>query len=341
MTGVVAFTSFTRDDLPRALTLARGLAAHCPDWARVAVLVDQPAPGEDESWREAFDLVLGAEALYGEDWRPFVFAHEAFEARAAAKGRALAKILADGAQKVFFFSPDIAIFHDLSDLEQRLDAASILLTPHQSEPNLSAPAIAENEARTQRYGVYNLGFFGVCNDAAGMAFARWYAGRLEEGCYDDPQAGLYLDQKCADLTPALFDRVDILRDPGCNVACWNLSRRRVEIARDGAIVINGDAPLKFYQFAEVDDPMWIDRAAGRQLAPYELGAYYERACAASGAPAARGWAYARFDGGAPIARAARRLWRRDRELGARFADPFAEGPRSFRAYLQASRPELL
>ena len=341
MTGVVAFTSFIRDDLARALTLARGLAAHCPAWARVAVLVDQPRPGEDESWREAFDLVLDAEALYGDEWRGFVFAHEASEARAAVKGRALAQILANGAQKVFFFSPDIAIFHELSDLERRLDAASILLTPHQSEPNASAQAIADNEAKTQRYGIYNLGFLGVCNDVAGAAFARWYSGRLDEGCYDDAPAGLYLDQKCADLAPALFDRVEILRDPGCNVACWNLSRRRVEIARDGAILVNGEAPLKFYQFAEVEDPLWLDRSAGRRLAPYELETYYARACAAAGAPATRGWAFARFDGGAPIARAARRLWRRDRDLAARFADPFVEGPRSYRAYLQANRPELL
>ena len=341
MAGVVAFTSFTREDLPGALILARGLAAHCPDWARAAVLVDPPAPEADESWRAAFDVVLDAQALYGDDWRRFLFGHEAVEARAAVKGRALQKIFADGADKALFFSPDIAIFHELSDLERRLDAASILLTPHQSEPNDSARAIADNEAKTQRYGVYNLGFLGVRNDAAGAAFARWYAARLDEGCYDDSERGLYLDQRYADLAPALFDRVEILRDPGCNVAGWNLSRRAVEIARDGRILVNGETPLKFYQFAESDDPFLMDRYAGSRLAPYELQAHYRRALAASGAAPTRGWAYGRFDGGAPIARAARRLWRRDAEIAARFADPFAEGPASFRAYLQASRPELL
>jgi len=343
--GVVAFTNFTCAELAPAVTLARDLKRRHPDWRLVGVLVDRAPDGLDESWRRAFDRVWEAEALYGEDWRGFVFKHDAAEAAAAVKGRALLALLAEGAGKAFYFAPEIAVFGSLSEVESRLDAASILLTPHQGEPNEGVQAIADNEALAMRYGVYNLSFLGVRQDAAGLALARWWAARLDRAAYDDFVGGGYGDQKHFDLAPALFDGVEVLRDPGCHVASWNLSRREIEIARDGRILVNGRFPLKFYNFANPygDAAILTERYAGRRLAVYELAAFRKRALASSGAPALprEGWAYGRFDDGAPIAGMARRLYRGDPELGARYPDPFAAGPDTFLAYLQANRPDLL
>jgi len=340
--GVVAFTSFTCADLGRALTLARGLKGRHPGWRICGLLVDRaPSAPEIETWRAAFDWVLEAEALYGEDWRPFVFKHAAAEAAAAVKGRALLHLLADGAEKVLYFAPDIAVFNDLSDIERRLDAAAILLTPHQIEPNEGEQAIADNEALALRYGVFNLSFIGVRNDSSGRALARWWAARLDGAAYDG--AAVFNDQRYFDLAPALFDAVEVLRDPGCHVASWNLSRREIEIAADGRILVNGRFPLKFYNFANSygDGAIMTERYAGRRLAPYELIAWHKRALATAGAPPVGAWAYERFDDGAPIAAVARRLYRGDPDLRARFHDPFAAGPDSYRAYLLASRPDLL
>jgi len=334
---IVAYTSFTQAGLSHALTLARGLKARCPGWRLCGVLVDGDAP--DQGWRSAFDVVIEAEALYGEAWRGFVFSHEAAEACAAVKGRALKRLFAEGADKSFYLSPDIAVFDDLAEVETRLDEASILLTPHQLEPNDAPQAFRDNEGLALARGVYNLGFLGVRNDATGAALAEWWAGRLDAACHVDPAQGLYLDQRYFDLVPALFERVEALRDPGCHVAAWNLSRRRLEIADDGRILVNGRFPLRFYNFA--DDGGLTERYAGQRLAPYELWAYYRRALAASGAPPARGWAYGVFDDGARVSQGARRLYRADPELQARFPDPFAVGPEGFRAHLLASRPDLV
>ncbi len=343
MAGVGASTSCTCADRAPALTLARDLERRHPDWRRVGVLVDRAPDGLDRSWRGAFDRVWEAEALYGEDWRRFVFKHEAAEAAAAVKGRALLALLGEGAEKAFYFAPDIAVFGDLDEVEARLDAASILLTPHQGEPNLGAQAIADNEALAMRYGVYNLSFLGVRCDPAGLALARWWRDRLDRASYD--AAGGFDDQKHFDLVPALFDGVEVLRDPGCHVASWNLSRREIEIARDGRILVNGRFPLKFYNFANLygDGAILTERYAGRRLAVYELAAYRKRALAAAGAPAPprEGWAYGRFDDGAPVPSMARRLYRDDPELGARYPDPFAAGPNTYLAFLQANRPDLL
>jgi hypothetical protein len=339
---IVAYTSFTHSGLARALTLARGLKARHPQWRLVGVLVDGPAPPEEANWRGAFDLVIEAEALYGESWRRFVFKHEAAEACAAVKARALRRLFAEGAEKAIYFSPDIAVFDDLGALERRLDEASILLTPHLLEPNETPQAIADNEGLALAQGVYNLGFLGVRNDASGAALAAWWAGRLDAACHVDTPHGLYLDQRYFDLAPALFERVETVRDPGCHVAAWNLSRRRLEIAADGRILVNGEATLKFYHFGgDFGDDGWLtERYAGRRLAPYELWAWRKRALAAAGAPPARGWAYGVFDDGAPIGQGARRLYRSDPELETRFPDPFAAGPDSFRAYVQKERPDL-
>lgn len=341
MAGVVAFTSFTSADIGRALTLARGLKTRHPAWRLCGVLVDQAPPAaEGNAWRRAFDFVLEAETLYGAEWRPFVFKHDAAEAALAIRGRALSALLADGADKVFFFAPDIAVFDDLSDIERRLDAASILLTPHQVEPNEGERAIADNEALAMRYGVFNLSFLGVRNDAAGAALTRWWAARLDAAPFDAPA---FLDQKHFDLAPALFDGVEVLRDPGCHVASWNLSRREILIAADGRILVNRRFPLKFYNFANSygDSAIIAERYAGWRLAPYELAAYYKRAVAAAGAPPIDAWAYESFDDGAAITGAARQLYRGEPDLGARFRDPFAAGPETFHAYLKASRPDLL
>jgi hypothetical protein len=342
---VVAFTSFTCAELAPALTLARDLKRRHPAWRVVGVLVDRPPDGPDENWRSGFDRVLDAEALYGAGWRNFVFKHDAAEAAAAVKGRALLALLGEGAGKAFYLAPDIALFGDLAEVEARLDVASILLTPHQAEPNEGGQAIADNEALSMRYGVYNLSFLGVRNDPAGLALARWWTARLDGASYDELGGGAYDDQKHFDLAPALFDGVEVLRDPGCHVASWNLSRREIEISRDGRILVNGRFPLRFYNFANPygDAAILTERYAGRRLAVYELAAFRKRALAASGAPVLprEGWAYGRFDDGAPIAGMARRLYRGDPELGARYPDPFAAGPDTYLAYLQANRPELL
>jgi hypothetical protein len=342
---VVAFTSFTCGELAPVLTLARDLKRRHPDWRLVGVLVDRAPDGLDDGWRRAFDRVWEAEALYGEGWRRFVFKHDAIGAAAAVKGRALLALLGEGAKKTFYLAPDIALFGDLSQVCSRLDGASILLTPHQDAPNEGAQAIADNEALAMQYGVYNLSFLGVRGDAAGTALARWWSARLDRASDDDFGGGAFSDQKHFDLAPALFDGVEVLRDPGCHVASWNLSRREIEIARDGRILVNGRFPLKFYNFANPygDAAILTERYAGRRLAVYELAAFRRRALATSGAPSLprENWAYGRYDDGAPIARAARKLYRDEPELGARYPDPFAAGPDTFRAFLQANRPDLL
>lgn len=347
MAGVHLYTSFTYAYLSRALVLARSVRRRHPDWIIWAVLVDAPPPdfADDLSWRSDFDHVLDPAILFGDEWRKWVFKHDVVEACTAVKGHALMHILESGADKVIYLDPDIAIFHDLSEIERRLDHASIMLTPHQIEPNATPEEIRDNELTSMKYGIFNLGFLAVKNDENGAAMARWWAGRLYKACYDDVPNGIFTDQKYCDHVPGLFAKVDVLRDPGYNVASWNLSRRSVSITRDGALMVNDKYPLRFYHFTKInaEGDIMTDRYARGRLAVFEIWNWYKRAIAAAELPGVpqRYWAYGQYEDGTPIKKEARVYFRTDADLCARFDDPFVSGEGGFQAYLRGRRDDLL
>ncbi len=335
------FTSFTLGYLPRARILAETLRAVHPDWHLTALLVDRLPPGADLS---AFDAVVAAESLAIPRFRAWLFRHDLVEACCAVKGTMLCRLLDAGAEAVVYLDPDIALFHPLASLAARLAHASVLLTPHQLTPNDSSAAIADNEAAALRYGVFNLGFLAVANDATGRRFAAWWAARLLESCYDAPEQGMFADQRVCDLVPALFERVGIVRDPGWNVASWNLSRRRLAVTPAGGITADG-APLAFYHFSKhggAGDAM-TDRYAGDLPLAHELWRWYGRRLAAlTGPPAEQpGWHYARFSDGAAVPRAARLLHRARPDLLDAFDDPFDAARGGLRDWLAAYAPETL
>ena len=347
MPGVHLYTSFTYAYLSRAVVLARSARRRHPDWTIWAVMVDFAPPGfeDDETWRSEFDRVLEPSQLYGTEWRKWIFKHDVVEACTAVKGHAMMHILQSGADKVVYLDPDIAIFHDLSEVINLLDHASIVLTPHQAEPNVTAQEIRDNEVTSMKYGIYNLGFIAVKNDANGNAMAQWWAGRLYEACYDDVPNGIFTDQKYCDHVPGLFGGVNVLRDPGYNVASWNLSKRVLSISHNGNIMVNDEHPLRFYHFTKINSEgdIMTDRYAKGRLAVFEVWNWYKRAIEAAALPGIpkRYWIYGCYDDGAVITKEARVHFRTHPDLYARFADPFAVGDGSWKSYLQNNIPELL
>ncbi len=335
--AVACFTSFTCLYLSRARVLARTLRAAHPDWHLCAVLVDAAPPGLDLAPHLAgFDAVVDPRRLDLPGFDAWMFGHDVVEACTAVKGAALVRLLEQGWDRVVYLDPDIAVFHGLHDIVGRLDAASVVLTPHQTTPNTTSMAIGDNERASLRLGVFNLGFLAVARDAEGVRFARWWADMLRAACHDDPARGLFVDQKYCDLVPGLFARVQVERDPGANVASWNIGQRRVAITEQGDILANG-SPLKFYHFSKfgADGQAMTERYAGDNFEVFELWAWYGRQLAANavdGVPAGW-WHYGRFADGAAIPRAARLRYRDRPDLAARFPDPFASGRGSLQEWL--------
>lgn len=347
MAPVACFTSFTYAYLSRARVLARSLRRLHPDWTLWALLTDHPPEGLPPDALAEFDHVLEAGELGIPGFPGWIFKHDVVEACTAVKATMLRRLLDQGAEKVIYLDPDIAAFAPLTPLVDRLDAASIVLTPHQTAPDTTETAWRDNEAGSMRTGIYNLGFLGVRNDRTGHAFAAWWEARLLAACYDAPEQGIFTDQKYCDHVPGLFPGVHVERDPGCNVANWNIAHRPVHITPSGEVTAGGRL-LRFYHFTKIGPPgtrgpgdVMTERYAGENFEVHELVAWYKRAVAEATLPAAEAhrWHYGHFGCGTPIPRAARLLWRDRPDLRRAFPDPF--DPAGLRAWIAGQQPHLL
>ena len=340
---ICCYTSFTYAYLSRARILAQTLRRAHPDWLIYAVLVDDPPPGVDPVAALAdFDRVVEAAALQLPRFRSWLFKHDVVEACTAVKGQMMAELLESGFAKIVYLDPDIAVFHPLERIIDRLDDASIVLTPHQCEPNVTEMEIGDNELTSLKYGIFNLGFIAVRNDPAGKAFAEWWAARLYRACYDDVEAGLFTDQRYCDLVPGLFDNVFIERDPGCNVASWNLSRRTLHFDAT-RLLVNG-SPLKFYHFTKIggDGDTMTERYAGSNTEVFEVWQWYKRklvATAVANIPL-RYWSYGHFSNGSRIPKQVRTFFRGRADLMAYFDDPFEVDGNSFYNWMQREAPDV-
>ena len=338
------YTSFNYAYLPRARVLVESVRLAHPEWQIYAVLVDElPDAGDSTALDDLFDSVLTLADLDIPRVKSWMFKHNVVEACTAVKGHAMLKLM-QSFDKVIYLDPDIAIFHPLTELEDLLDTWSIVLTPHQLEPNHSEMAILDNELTSLRYGIFNLGFIAVRKDEEGLRFAAWWAAHLYRACYDDVANGIFTDQKYCDLVPALFKSVHVHRDPGYNVASWNLSNRRLLVTRSGSIEVNG-SPLGFYHFTKIDGDgdIMVKRYAGGNLAVFELWEWYRRRVRSNRLSWIRPgyWKYGQFSNGSPITRRMRLLFRQRSDLQIAFGNPFEASHGGFLDWIRSEEPGLL
>ena len=132
----------------------------------------------------------------------------------------------------------------------------MLLTPHVTEP-LPQDGKRPDERDLLLAGIYNLGFLALSAEAAKM-FLPWWREHLRRDCLNEPARGLFVDQRWIDFAPALFEP-GILKDPGYNVAYWNLPHR--VLTRDGDHILNrilnrildrifvNGRPLRFFHYS--------------------------------------------------------------------------------------------
>lgn len=326
-------TIIAKNYLAQARCLAESFYAHHPDGRMFVLLVDQPE-GCFEPGGEPFTVVTtGDLAIPG--FTRMAFGYNLLELSTAVKPFFM-EYLFDryDLRHLIYLDPDIYCYRPLTPLLDALRSHMVVLTPH-----LLAPLDDQyrpNELDILRAGAYNLGCIGLARGPELQRFLRWWQQHLERDCLVDLSRGLFVDQRWIDLAPALFDSVAVVRDPGCNVAYWNLAQRCVTAGADGWMV-NG-RPLIFYHFSglTIDDIERISIHQNRytleqlpELRPL-LRHYRDRLRAHGLATAQRwGYSYSVFANGVPIPEMARQLWR-DTDGEQRWPDPFdTSAPDSF------------
>jgi hypothetical protein len=156
-----------------------------------------------------------------------------------------------GFERVIYLDSDMWCCGDYGFLFERLLHSDVILTPHwrPTEPpaNDTGPASGRNYLLTFRDGFFNAGLFGASR--AGARAMRWWARACAFRCEKDFALGLYDDQRYLDVLASLFDRVEVIRHRGCNIAGWNQLECERTRAADGRLLINGEWDPVFVHFA--------------------------------------------------------------------------------------------
>lgn len=230
-----------------AKTLMRSLQETHPDWDRHVLFVDRH-PNINEVAGDLYDATL-IEQLPLPKLREFLFRYGIMELNTAAKPYMFAHLRKMGYQHIVYIDPDILVVDRLVDVEDLLmQNATGVLTPH-----LTAPLEDErhpSELDIMRAGSFNLGFLALGNTIQADQFISWWEKKLEFGAVSAPEKGLFTDQKWVDLAPGMFEGFRILRDPGYNVAYWNLPHRTIS-HRENKWYAN-QRPLRFFHFSGFD-----------------------------------------------------------------------------------------
>jgi hypothetical protein len=227
-----------------AKLLARSFLDAHPGSTFVILLVDDGdadaavGPGTDIEL-----AMLGDLGLDPSDIERMRTIYDVMELSTAVKPSLLQYLLRDD-DVACYIDPDIYVYRSFDDVvEPSAREVGIVLTPHVLHP-IPRDGCAPTERDVMQSGIMNLGFIAVGRRAAG--FLDWWQERLLIDAVSDVEVNLFTDQRWIDWVPALFDH-EVCRDPGMNIAWWNIHERILERTADG-VTANG-SPVRFVHFS--------------------------------------------------------------------------------------------
>jgi glycosyltransferase involved in cell wall biosynthesis/SAM-dependent methyltransferase len=334
--GLVACTIAAKNYLSHVRILTDSFLKYHPTSTVFVLLVDE-IDGYFDPDVERFRLIR-FEELGIERPHAFRFKYNVLELCTAVKPFLLEHLFKKfGLRKVVYLDPDVLVTDTLHDLSNLLDSHDIILTPHILEP-------VDDDRRPSELdillaGTYNLGFIAISSTGDALSFLRWWQRRVYDYCTMDPLRGLHVDQKWVELALGFFHSIHILRDPGYNVAYWNMGTRRLTVS--GGRYFTDNRPLRFFHFSglDPDDVNGISRhqnrvTLGNQPEYRPLFETYRNLLDSNGYQTVRRWPYTYdyFDNEVRIPEPARRMYRESTELQKKYPDPFATRTRE--AYLE-------
>jgi glycosyltransferase involved in cell wall biosynthesis/SAM-dependent methyltransferase len=237
-------TVIARNYLAAARVLALSLREHHPE-SRLHVLVIDGVEGYFDPADEPFEVVL-PDGIGIPNFERMAGIYEVLELATAVKPWLLRQLLRETDEGIVYLDPDVRIYAPIADVFEAVREHGLVLNPHNTEP-MPRDGHRPNEQDILIAGAYNLGFLGLGHSEFAAAFLDWWGERLESDCIVDPERGFFVDQRWVDLVPGLAPDFHLVRDPGFNVAYWNLPTR--ELSRSNGIYLVNGEPLRLFHFS--------------------------------------------------------------------------------------------
>ena len=291
----IAATIISKNYLAFARTLAKSWHEHHPGTDFFVFLADRNDGYLDELADRNLFTIVPIEEVGIPGIGSFIYRYSVIELNTAVKPYVLEYLLRKhSADTVFYIDPDIWIFRRFEEVFCALETQDIVLIPH-----MRAPFYDERqptELNIIQSGTYNLGFIGLRAGPEALRLLQWWQERLFADCVVDIARGLFTDQKWMDLVPAYYERTHLLRDPGYNIAYWNMHER--ELRASGSHYFVDDRPLTFIHFSGYNpfNPLRLSKYQDRHNlcdmpAVRKISAEYRDALLANGHRESAGFPY--------------------------------------------------
>jgi lipopolysaccharide biosynthesis glycosyltransferase len=243
---ILVFTLCSNNYLAQAITLGNSLLKHNPDYVFKIGLVDRKT--EQVNYNSIPHEVIEVESIEISAFDQMFKRYSLTELNTAVKPYYFLYFFKtlSAADKCIYLDPDILVYQPFTELEEVLEKSEIVITPHFTEPINDDKFQAENDFLNA--GLYNLGFIALKKGEESRKLIKWWAQRLLTKAYIDFTKGMFTDQIWINFAPLYFEKVNIFRHPGYNMAYWNLHERSLnnlwEVQKS-----NITSPLVFFHFS--------------------------------------------------------------------------------------------
>ena len=212
--------------LPQARVLARSYSEHNHGEPCSVLLIDDPEHKIEDAG-EPFEVIRPEEVGFGR-FEGLAAMYNVTELATAVKPLFLRYLLDRERAPLAYFDPDIRFFDQIDEIARLTDSGGVLLTPHVAFRPVPRDDEKPTEIDLLASGTYNLGFIALAPGDDAERLIDWWWERLRFDCVIEHAMGVFVDQRWFDLVNSVVSRFHVVRDPGVNVAYWNLHERMVE-----------------------------------------------------------------------------------------------------------------
>lgn len=136
-----------------------------------------------------------------------------------------------------YLDSDIYFFNKIKFLKKELKNYSIFISEHNFS-NLNFDK--------KKFGNFNAGFIAFKKDDNGLRAVEWWEKKCIQSCSMSVTKNRFADQKYLNFLSKKFNRIKIIKNPGINLAPWNISNYEIQIKKN--VIYVDKKPLIFFHF---------------------------------------------------------------------------------------------